>query len=132
MASVPYADMNDSQRKAKRVIDLATDTVISYLAKEVPPLGNLTPEGMVEDLGRLNEARKAMEKTEKILKERLKSMEGFKPEITSDNYKMTLEDRSRTALNQGKAKEYLEQQGILADFMETTQVPTMTIKPIGA
>jgi hypothetical protein len=132
MASVPYAEMNDTQRRVKRVIDLATDTVIAYAAKEVPSLGNLTKEGMVEELGRMNEARKAIEKTEKILKERLKSMLDGAKEVKSDNYQMKYEDRPRTALDQGKAKEYFESQGTLADYMETTSVPTMTIKPIGA
>jgi hypothetical protein len=123
--------MNDSQRRVKRVIDLATDTVITYTAKTVPPLGNLTKEGMVEELGRLNEARKAMEKTEKIIKERLKAMlDPNETEVKSDNYQMKYEDRSRTALNQEAAKGKLEELGILAEYMSTTSVPTMTIKPL--
>ena len=55
--------LNDSQRRVKRVIDLAMDTCVAYAAKEVPPLGNLTKEGLVEELGRMNEARKAIERT---------------------------------------------------------------------
>jgi hypothetical protein len=124
--------MSDAQRKAARNIDLATDTVLAYAAPTVPPLGNLTPEGLVEDLGRLNNARKLFEKTEKILKERLKSQlpPGCK-ELRSDNFTMKYEDRPRTALSQTKAKAYLEEQGILPDFMETTAVPTMTISENG-
>lgn len=133
MATVPYNELNDSQRRLKKVIDLATDTCINYAAKEVPPMGNLTKEGLVEDLGRLNEARKAMEKTEKILKERLKSQLGSdEKEVTSDNYKMTYEDRPRLALDQTAAKGKLEELGILGDYMKESSVPTMTIKPLGA
>jgi hypothetical protein len=132
MASQPYNQLNDTQKRLRKCIDLATDSVINYAAKEVPDLGNLTAEGMVEELGRLNEARKAVEKTEKIVKERLKSQLAGRTEISSDNYRMTLENRPRTALNQEKAKAYLEEQGILADFMETTAVPTTIIKPLGA
>ena len=122
--------LNDSQRRIKRVIDLATDTCVAYAAKEVPVLGNLTCEGMVEELGRLNEARKAMEKTEKIIKERLKSMLDGRTEVRSDNYEMKLENRSRTALNQERAKGKLEELGILADYMDSSEVPTMTVKPL--
>jgi hypothetical protein len=131
MASVPYVEMNDTQKRIKKVIDLATDSCIAYGAKEVPPMGNLTKEGMVEELGRLNEARKAVEKTEKIVKERLKSMldEG-EEEVKSDNYRMTYENRQRVALDQESAKGKLEELGVLADYMKETLVPTMTIKPL--
>lgn len=135
MASTPStrrSDMTDVQRKAARNIDLATDTVINYAAPTVPSIGNLTKEGMVEELGRLNTARKLFERTEKIIKERLKSMlDPNEKEVRSDNYTMKLENRERTALNQSKAKSYLEEQGILPEFMDTTAVPTMTIKENG-
>ena len=130
MASRPLLkDMNDAQKKAARNIDLATDTVLAYAARDIPSADNLTPEGLVEDLGRLNIARKLLEKTEKIIKERLKAtMPPGTREIRSDNFTMNYENRERTALDQSKAKSYLEEQGILADFMSTTAVPTMTIK----
>lgn len=130
MASIPHAEMNDSQRRVKRVIDLATDTVVNYHAREVPPLGNLTVEGMVEDLGYLNEARKGIEKVEKILKERIKSQLDGKREVKSDNFSYKLEARPRTALNQERAKAYFEEQGILADYMDTTSVDTTIIKAL--
>lgn len=122
--------LNDSQRRVKRVIDLAMDTCVAYAAKEVPPLGNLTKEGLVEELGRMNEARKAIERTEKILKERLRPMLELNAEVRSDNYVLTYESRSRLALNQTKAKEHLEELGVLADYMDASEVPTMIVKAI--
>lgn len=126
--SIPYKDLNDAQKRIRKSIDIATDTCIAYAAKEVPPLGNLTNEGIVEELGYLNEARKELEKAEKILKERLKSRISLGEEIKSDNFTMTYENRSRTALNQTAAKEKLEELGVLADYMTDSEVPTMTIK----
>jgi hypothetical protein len=41
---------------------------------------------------------------------------------------MVLEDRTRTALDQGAAKTKLEELGILPDFMKESVVPTMTLK----
>lgn len=122
------SNLSEAQRKVRRNIDLAMDTVIAYAAPTVPAMGNLTQEGMVEELGRLNIARKALEKTEKIVKERLKSMlEEGQTSVRSDNFTMKYEGRERTALDQGAAKAYFEEKGILADYMATTQVPTMTI-----
>lgn len=120
--------LTNAQKDIRRALSNAESTVLAYAAPTVPPLNNLTVEGMVEDLGYINQARKSLEKTEKILKERLKSQLGERREVRSDNFTMKLEDRPRTALDQGKAKAYFEEQGTLADFMSTTAVSTMTIK----
>jgi hypothetical protein len=120
--------LNSSQKRIRHTLDAATGTAMAYAAAEVPAYGNLTVTGLVEDLGYLNEARKDLEKVEKILKERLKSHPDFQPELRSDNFSMVLEDRTRTALDQGAAKTKLEELGILPDFMKESVVPTMTLK----
>lgn len=123
------SDLTDRQRQLARTIDLATDTLLKYAAPEVPPLANYTPEGMLEELGRVNEGRKAMEKTEAILKERFKTLLEGRSELRSDNYNAKLENRPRTALDQQKAKDFFEAAGTLPEFMSTTEVPTLTVKP---
>jgi hypothetical protein len=130
MATSP--SKTDAQRQVIRTIDAATSTVVAYTAPTVPALENLTVEGMVEELGYLNEARKRFEGVEKIVKERLKSRLGGLKEVRSDNFTMTYEDRPRVALNQGKAKAYFEEQGTLHDYMDESSVPTMTFKRNGA
>jgi len=124
-------NLTNVQKKIQRAIDNATSTTLAYSAPEVPPLENLTVQGMVEELGYINEARKAIEKTEKTIKERLKSRLNGQTEVRSDNFQMKLENRGRTALDQTRAKEYLDSQGILPEYMVTTEVPTMTIKALG-
>ena len=84
---------------------------------------------MLEELGRINEGRKAFETVEKILKERMKTLLDGKTALRSDNFNLELKGVERTALNQGKAKAYFEEQGTLADYMSTTVVPTMYVKP---
>jgi hypothetical protein len=110
MASNP---LTDAQKRVRSCIDKATSTVLAYTAKEVPPLGNLTLEGMVEELGYMNESRKALEKVEKIIKERIKSQLGDKTEVKTDNFTMTYKAQDRTALDQTTAKEKLEAFGCL-------------------
>jgi hypothetical protein len=121
-------DLTNAQRKLARHIDLATDTALKYAAPEVPAMANLTPQGILEDLGNVNIAKKAFDALEKTLKERLKSQLEGQTELRSDNFNMKLENRPRTALDQTKAKGKLEELGILDDYMSTTAVPTMTIK----
>ena len=123
--------LTDSQRRIRKALDIATDVAITYAGPEVPPPGNLTCQGLVEELGYINEGKKQLEKLEKILKERLKSRPDFSKEIKSDNFTMTLEDRTRCALNQTRAKEKLEELGVLPEFMDESIVPTMTFKRNG-
>jgi hypothetical protein len=120
------ASLSDAQRRVQRVVDAAMTTVIAYSAPTVPPLENLTVEGMVEELGYLNEARKKLESVEKTVKERLKSRLGGLKEVRSDNFTMKYENRARNALDQTKAKAKLEELGILPEYMSETEVPTMT------
>lgn len=126
MASRP--NLTDSQKRLQKHLDIAADLAIAYAAPEVPALGNATPQGLVEDLGRVNAARKALEKVEGILKERVSAVSDGAKKIDADNFVYTKVDRERTALDQTAAKVYLEEQGVLSQFMVTTQVPTVTVK----
>jgi hypothetical protein len=123
------ADLTDRQRQLSRTIDLATDTLLRYAAPEVPSMTQYTPEGMLEELGRINEGRKAFEATEKILKERMKSLLGEQKKLRSDNFHLEIQDKPRVALDQTSAKAKLEELGCLAEHMSTSIVPTMYIKP---
>lgn len=130
MASTPKAQMTDNQRTLAKSLDAAVDSCIAYAAAEVPPLGNLTPQGLVEELGRLNEARKAMDKTEKTVRSRLDALLDGKTECRGDNFVYTIKEQDRTALDQTAAKAYLSEQGILEDYMKTTTVQTRTVKRV--
>lgn len=122
------ASLTDTQKALQKTLDHAAQCVIDYAAPEVPALGNLTPEGLLEDFGRLNEARKALEKTEKIVRARFESQIEGKKEMRGDNFSYKKEVTDRTALNQTKAKAYFEEQGTLADYMDTTEVERVTVK----
>jgi hypothetical protein len=120
--------LTDNQRSIQKTLDIASQVVIQYSGAEVPDLGNLTPEGLLEEFGRLNEARKLLEKIEKTVRVRFESQIDGKKEMRGDNYTYTKKSQERTALNQGAAKEYFEKAGILAEYMSTTEVDTVTVK----
>lgn len=127
------APLTDAQRRIQRILDDASSTVIAYAAPEVPDLDNLTPQGLNEEFGRLNEARKSLEKTEKIVKERLRALIGDQRELRSDNYVYKREARPRYALDQETAKAKLLELGgqkALDECMKSSEVETVTIKPI--
>lgn len=121
-------ELTDNQKMIQKTMDVAAQLVVDYAAPEVPALENLTPDGLCEMFGRLNEARKAVEKVEKIVRGRFESQIEGKKEFRGENFNYKKEDRSRSALDQQKAKDYLQEQGILDDFMSHTEVPTVTIK----
>lgn len=126
-------NLTDAQRRVQKVLDACMDTVIAYCASEVPPLGNYTPAGIVDLLGRLNEGRKLLEKTEKILKERTTAVLDGAKEQRGDNYVYSKSLRPRYALDQTKAKAKLEELGgkeALDECMVESQVETVTIKPL--
>lgn len=120
--------LTDNQRSIQKTLDIASQVVIQYSGTEVPELGNLTPEGLLEEFGRLNEARKLLEKIEKTVRVRFESQISGKKEMRGDNYNYKKASQTRTALNQGAAKEYFEREGILADYMSTTEVEAVTVK----
>lgn len=121
MASKPFkmSDLTESQQRILRVWNRVELTMAAYAAPTVPPMENLTRMGLLDELGDVNEAKKAVEKVEKILKERYKSLLANdnsvkdKKSDRADNYKMTVRTSSRTALNQTAAKETFEKCGNL-------------------
>lgn len=123
-------NLSDSQVRLRKHLDIASEVAIAYAAPEVPSLGNATPQGLVEEFGRVNAARKALEKVEGILKERIKATSGGQKEIRADNFIYKKEMRPRSALNQTTAKVYFEEQGILDQFMSHTEVETTTVKEV--
>jgi len=104
-------DWSDAQKRLFKNMGDATLTAVSYAAKEIPPLGNKDAAALLEELGPVNEAKKAVEKVEKILKERTKALLGDKKELRSDNFEASITVAPRVALNQGAVKEVLEQLG---------------------
>lgn len=121
-------NLTDSQKLLQKHLDIASTVAIAYAAPEVPLLGNATPSGLVEEFGRVNAARKALEKVEGILKERIIALSDGQREINSDNFVYKREMRSRTALDQTTSKAYFEKMGILQDFMVSSEVDTTTVK----
>lgn len=122
------ANLSDAQKLLSKSLDIASQLCIDYAAKEVPALGNLTPEGLNEEFGRLNEARKAMGKTEKIVRGRLEAMLQGKTELRSDNFIYKKATSEVTRLNQEKAKEVLAEVGRLDECMDTTDQERVTVK----
>lgn len=128
---MPANILTDSQKILVKTLDHASDLCIKYAAPVVPKLENLTPEGLLEDFGRLNEARKVLEKTEKIVRARFQSQIAGKKELRGDNFHYQKEVTERTALNQGKAKEKLVELGgdeALQECMDTSEVERVTVK----
>ena len=119
------AEKQTKQEEITEVMRRSADTLINYAAKEVPALGNLTPEGLLDELGWINELKKHVEKVEKILKERLKSQTA-KKQLAGDVFKMDITASERTALDQGAAKALLESLGETPP-MKTSEVETMRI-----
>lgn len=124
------SNLTDAQKRLAKHLAMASDSAIAYAAPEVPALGNSTPQALVEEFGRVNAARKALEKVEGILKTRIAAVSDNSKEIRADNFIYKKEDRDRTALNQGAAKEYFEAAGILEEYMTTTSVATVTVKEL--
>lgn len=120
--------LTPTQKSKYLNLQQATDLAVPYFAKEIPPLGNLTAEGLIDHLGTIKDAIKDLEKVEGILKERLKpKLEGRKT-LRGDSHEMEMRSSERTALNQTKAKAYFEKEGILEDYMTTSAVEAMYIK----
>lgn len=124
-------NLTDSQKIIQKTMDNASELVIAYSAPEVPALENLTPQGLLEDFGRMNEARKACEKVEKIIRSRFESQLEGKKELRGDNFHYKKETSERTALDQTKAKAKLVELGgeeALQECMATTEVDRVNVK----
>lgn len=107
----------------------ALDIVEEYDAAVVPAMGNRGQASFVDELGYVKELAKAVEKVVKILEVRVDSFsEGQKKSCEGDVFKQVVTNTERTALNQGEAKIKLEALGILDEYMDTTDVPTRSVK----
>lgn len=125
------ADLSNHQQLKQQRYERATTTILSYQAKEVPALGNKGESAMIDELGEVNELLKDAEKVKNILKERLASIQGGSVvDARGDAYKVEVRSSERTALNQTKAKEVLEEVGRLQECMSTTEVSAVYIKEL--
>jgi hypothetical protein len=131
------SQLTDTQRMIAKTLDLAGQSVIAYSAPEVPELGNATPQALLEEWGRLNEARKAIEKVEKIVKNRFMAIkdgdyeddkEAEIEELRGDNFNWKRSSSPTTRLNQSKAKETLAEYGVLEDHLNTSEVTKDVVK----
>lgn len=124
--------LTNAQRRLTGHLDNANALCIKYAAPEIPALGNLTPQGLNEDLGCLNVARKAIEKTEKIVKERLKALRNpAEKEIRSDNFVTKFEIRTSNRLSQELLKVYCEKHDIdISQFYTDSDAEYVTVKEL--
>lgn len=126
--ATPYKDLTDNQKLIAKTMDQVSELVVAYAGPEVPPIGNRTETAFLEEFGRLNEARKQVEKVEKIVRSRLEAMLQGKKELRGDNYTYKKSVVPRYALNQGKAKAKLEEYGVLEDCMDTSETERVEVK----
>ena len=127
------SNFSEAQFKIQKTLDLAASTVIAYAAPEVPAVGNLTKFSLLEEFGRLNEARKALEKVEKIVKIRLQSQLDGAKVLRGDNFEYKCESSDRYALDQSTAKAKLLELGgqeALDACMVSSAVERVTVKPL--
>lgn len=125
------ADLSNHQRLKLQKYEKATTTILSYQAQIVPDLGNRTEAALIDEMGEIKELIKDAEKVEKILKERLASMQGGSIKNSrGDAYMVEVRVSERTALNQTKAKEVLEEVGRLPECMSTSQVSAVFVKEL--
>lgn len=108
-----YADLTQAQQERLSIWNKALDTLMPWFAKEVPQIGNQTPAGLADDIGRVNQLKKDVEKIEKTLKERFKVLREGKSEVRGDVYELKVSTQERTALDQEMAKQTLN---LLGDF----------------
>lgn len=108
-----YADLTQAQQERLSIWNKALDTLMPWFAKEVPQIGNQTPSGLADDIGRVNQLKKDVEKIEKTLKERFKVLREGKSEVRGDVYELKVSTQERTALDQEMAKQTLN---LLGDF----------------
>jgi hypothetical protein len=105
----------------------AVDSLLPWFRRETPKLSNATNQYFADEIGRLNEMRKDIEKVEKILKTIYKTRKA--PEIVrGDEFEVELSMRPRRALDQTRAKEYFEKLGILDEYMVESEVETLNVK----
>lgn len=131
-------------------LDMAVISILDYIYPkdgQVPPLGNLTPMALVDQIGFLKELQKDAEKTENILWQRLSSLQGGGHPTNSkgvptpnacegDKFAYVNRNNPRTAINQEAVKTYMESKHVcqacgveykVPNFFSTTDVFTKTV-----
>lgn len=101
-------NLTDKQKAKSKTWEKATDTMLPWFAPEVPAIGNLTVQRLADEIGQVNELKKDVEKVEKILKERFKSLRGEETVVRGEAYELKVTTQERTAIDQGAAKSTLE------------------------
>jgi hypothetical protein len=129
MASKANPSWTEPQKKVHGQIAQAIDIVIPYFGPEIPVLDNHTDEMLCDELGVVKAAGKAFELAENALKERFKARLGQRKLLRATKYEATVRDSTRTALNQGKVKSFLERADehnidiqVLLDYVISKQV----------
>jgi hypothetical protein len=117
-----------------RILTDASHVALKFTGSELPNLANEGIQQLIDDAGRINAAKKYIEKAEKILKETLKGkIRGgdIAKQASGEQFKFDLTLSSRTALDQEFAKAKLRELGVPeSDFMKTTEVETMRFSDV--
>lgn len=95
----------------------------------IPNLSNATPASLTDELGKVKAALGVLKKLEKFYIEAWKARSEGKLEIPGESYIATLSPGERTALDQEKVKAYLEQLGVLKDYMASGETNTLRVEP---
>lgn len=109
MASRPNPSWSEPQKKVFNQIQEATAIAIPYFGEDIPALDNHTPVMVCDELGVIKAVRKMFDQVEETLKERFKPMMGKELEFRGSKYVAEKRPSTRTALNQGKVKTFLQQ-----------------------
>jgi hypothetical protein len=122
--------MPPQQTQREKEWEAAFKVLQPWFEREAPKMGNVTPVALIDDIGPLKALRKDIEKVEKLYVDLLKAKLGREIPWTrrGDTYEAVQTLVPRRALNQQKAKDYLESQGILDDFMDDAETPTVNVK----
>ena len=120
MASKVPNGLTETQKRLWMQGQKAVDAVVAFHAPEIPKLSQgATCAAVIEELGPIKAFGKGLEKTENILKERMKALIPYKldtkgkpttvkeKEVRAENYKMEVRSSTRVALNQQAAKALL-------------------------
>lgn len=138
------------QLKIEKALQHAEMLCIEYSGEIMPPIGNLTPGALVDQIGYLKEVQKVAEKVENILWHRMSSLQGGGHPTNSKGvptpdpaqgevFKYKYRSSDRTAVDQGKVKAFMEATHIcqscgveykVPNFMATTAVATKTVERI--
>jgi hypothetical protein len=99
---------NKKQKKIFGILEAALPTVMSYASGEIPVLDNHSDAQIVDELGPVKALKKAVEAAEKPHGERLKARMNGKKELVGEEYQAEIRTSTRTAINQGEVKAFID------------------------